>query len=410
MERKISISFLLLGVLPFLPFIVRSELYWIFHIVIFFMILIEYKVFVKAKECSYLWLLGLPLVWSFIISFNDSINSIFKALFYLSTPLAFTAVGMLVAQIATPKMVLKYVVYSGTVGALLYIGMSLNALGFRALAEPYEMRKLFLWGSITNVIAVFIVLFSQKYGVILYKKRIHKIILLAINILALYLTASRTYYVLFLIFLFVFLYKKNKKIIFFIGGGIFIAFNVFVNLNSDSEFQRKISSGVNELQWGNYKTEEDINTKYRGYESYMALKTYNSGTALNLLFGHGFEKNVDLETYVKLGGDDYRNIPIVHNGYIFQLLREGIIGLILTLIFLIKVLRIVAKSSVLNLLHLIIIGVILSLLFSNYLENTFFSTEMLQVWLLTGAFLVYVYKERRLKKINPITITKIKGL
>lgn len=401
MKNRLSISILLLGILPFLPLIVEPEVYWSFHIFILFMIWIENKKIIKSN--NYIWLLGLPLIWSFLISFNDDTHSIVKAIYYLSTPLVFTFIGVQMSQIATPKMVLKYIVYSGTAGALLYIILASYTLGFTAFLDPFEIRKLILWGSITNVIAVFIVLFSEQYGVLLYKTSIHKLSIVIINLVGLYLTSSRTYYLIFIIFLIIFLYKKNKKTIFIVAGVLFIGFNILVNLKTNSVFIEKISNGASELKGGNYQTDEDVNTMYRGYESYMALKTYNSGTSMNLLFGHGYEKLVDLERYVKLGNDDYNKIPTLHNGFIYQLLREGVLGVIMILIFLLKVFRMVPKSNVLYVINLIKVGVIISLLFSNYLVNTFFSSEMLQGWLIIGIFLAFDNKERKILKIKTTT-------
>jgi hypothetical protein len=402
-NNGLSISVLLFLVLPFLQLLVDFEIYWSFPICIYFMILIEYKIFTKSKAHSYLWLLTFPLIWASLMSFNDNFYSIIKALYYLSTPLIFTFIGMQIAQIASPRMILKYVVYSGTTGALLYIALSFYTLGFKALEDPFEMRKLLMWGSITNVISIFVVSFSERYGVFLYKSKGVKFFLVVINLLGLYLTSSRTYYLIFIFFLMIFLWKKNKKTIIVIASMLFIGFNILLNLKTESTFVKKLTNGVKELKGGNYQTEEDINTMYRGYETFMALKAYQSGTVFNWFFGHGFEKEVDLQTYIKLAGNDYRKIPILHNGYVFQLLREGLLGLALMLIFLIKVLLIVPESKVLYVCYLVKMGVIMSLMFSNYLENTFFSSEMLQGWLLIGVFLVHVDKERKFKAFRKNT-------
>src|ERR1035437_8924722 len=83
-------------------------------------------------------------------------------------------------------------------------------MGFKAFIDPYAMRQIYSWGSITTAMAPIIILFSEKFGIPLFKSKKYKILIILINIIALYLTASRTYYFIFIVFLFIFLYKINK--------------------------------------------------------------------------------------------------------------------------------------------------------------------------------------------------------
>jgi O-antigen ligase len=272
--------------------------------------------------------------------------------------------------------------------------------------DPYAMRELYTWGSITTALTPIIILFSEKYGIVLLKNRKSKILIILINLIALYLTASRTYYFIFLVFLFIFLYKINKRKLALIGTIMAIVMILTINLNSDSKLATKIISTITETNISDYNSAADINNKYRGYETYMALKTYLNGTPLNLLLGHGFQKEVDLGTYVMLGDTQRRFIPILHNGYAYQLLREGLLGLILVIIFFVKIFRLKPIDDISNFNYQIAIGSILSLLFSNFVISTFFSAEMLQLWLFIGTYLVCI--EMKKKSIIPIGVEYVK--
>lgn len=406
MKIKIRFSFLLILFLPFLVLFVNAKIYWAFHILVFIVIYMEEKRLYKTKNISILLLLGIPLLWASLFSFNASLSSIIKSLFYLITPLLFTFIGIQIAKITSQEIILKYLVYSGTIGSLFYVILASYLLGFKAFMDPYAMRELYTWGSITTALTPIIILFSEKYGIVLLKNRKSKILIILINLIALYLTASRTYYFIFLVFLFIFLYKINKRKLALIGTIMAIVMILTINLNSDSKLATKIISTITETNISDYNSAADINNKYRGYETYMALKTYLNGTPLNLLLGHGFQKEVDLGTYVMLGDTQRRFIPILHNGYAYQLLREGLLGLILVIIFFVKIFRLKPIDDISNFNYQIAIGSILSLLFSNFVISTFFSAEMLQLWLFIGTYLVCI--EMKKKSIIPIGVEYVK--
>jgi hypothetical protein len=84
-------------------------------------------------------------------------------------------------------------------------------------------------------------------------------------------------------------------------------------------------------------TKEDIQANWRGYEAYQAMQKYNSGNTLQKIFGFGFGTRIDLGLIMKLSGKDYESVPIVHNEYVMLLVKSGIIGLILYLIFIYQI-------------------------------------------------------------------------
>lgn len=96
-----------------------------------------------------------------------------------------------------------------------------------------------------------------------------------------------------------------------------------------------------EVSWDSNKnlgaTKEDMQANWRGYEAYQGMQKYNKGNALQKTFGFGFGARIDLGLIMKLSGEDYESVPVIHNEYVMLLVKSGIIGLILYLIFLYQI-------------------------------------------------------------------------
>lgn len=400
MEKRFSFKLFLL--LPFLVLLVDAKIYWLCHF--FILVIVFFTDKLREKNTSHLIiLLVIPLLWSFLFSFEDNQYSIIQALFYLTTPFMLTLLGIKISRNISQQVVFRYILFSGTIGALYYLSIAFINFGFSAFTDPYSIRSFFSWGSITSVVAIILIFYSQKFGVNLIKNKKLKYFIGIVNLLALYFTASRTYYLMFIIFLLFFLYKTNKKKLFFVLV-FFTSFWVFFLASfSNNTFLNKIESSSSEIRNGNYQTDEDINTKYRGYETKMALETYLSGNDLNLVFGHGFEKLIDLKTNVELAGTNWSKIPILHNGYMFLLIREGFAGLIFFLVFFAKLYRLRYYVKKLVFLNVLIAASIVSLLISNYAVGSFFSMEMADLWILFGVYIGYVEIEKR-KRNNKLNV------
>lgn len=67
---------------------------------------------------------------------------------------------------------------------------------------------------------------------------------------------------------------------------------------------------------------------------HLVQKNISGANILEQLLGFGFGKTVSLEGYmVNLGGNDFQSISTFHNGYIFVLLKNGYMGLVLYVSF-----------------------------------------------------------------------------
>lgn len=109
-------------------------------------------------------------------------------------------------------------------------------------------------------------------------------------------------------------------------GGVLISVKQVVD-QDEMPFVAKVFNSLNELTIADYEDDGDINTNWRGFESSVALTTYLNGSSFEWLFGQGAGTLVDLGFYIDLGGNELRYIPLLHNGYMYVLLKYGAAGL-----------------------------------------------------------------------------------
>jgi hypothetical protein len=106
-------------------------------------------------------------------------------------------------------------------------------------------------------------------------------------------------------------------------------------------FFQKTANTSSEVNVHSYETFEDINQNWRGFEASRAAKTFAEFGDTEKLFGGGFGTNVDLGFAMKLlgshGWEYLEFISILHNGYMELLVKTGLLGLSLFIVFLIQI-------------------------------------------------------------------------
>ncbi len=113
-------------------------------------------------------------------------------------------------------------------------------------------------------------------------------------------------------------------------------------------FSDKLKKSITEVAISDYKSKSDINEYWRGYEAYRAALSFASAPFSQKIVGQGFGSLVDLGFYIKLGEREYRYIPVLHNGYMYILVKTGVLGVFLYLFFYLRLLRysfVCSKSS-----------------------------------------------------------------
>jgi len=134
-----------------------------------------------------------------------------------------------------------------------------------------------------------------------------------------------------------------------------------------SRFAEKIQNSLHEITPHDFTNMTEINENWRGYESYRGMKYYNEGTWSEMLFGHGYGVLTDLGIVIKLKDSIFRVTPWFHNGYVYLLVKTGLLGLIFYLSFVFIIVRYGmqgydSNSKVIRSLSRILVGSAMSLM------------------------------------------------
>lgn len=365
----------------------------------------------------------LPIFTGLIAGYKNENYLIFKDAYYFLFPALFILSGIVLACRLQIEYFLKALVYAGVITSVMVTSVSLYYMGFGSLTDPYSAHyAIGIVGAPGPPIALACLLLSRKFNITLFSRMRYNM-LLAINGLGLYMFSSRTYLIITLCFMLLLVADKVKTkwvmpVSFFaIMLIVLFPFNLFRANTSGTSFIDKILGSFNELSIGNYNTEEEINTKYRGYESFMALSQYAEGDTKDWIFG-GLGKQVDLKTFMKLGEDtEFRYIPVLHNGWLYLLIKTGIFGV---LIYIIVFLRLTIinwrryasqkSSPAIKLFAALLVGCILSLFLTNYIVTALFNVEMGLLMIILGysylnlKYLLFLEKQQEEKSLIPVDL------
>jgi hypothetical protein len=102
-------------------------------------------------------------------------------------------------------------------------------------------------------------------------------------------------------------------------------------------FVNKVLNTNSEVKVRAYETYQEINENWRGFEAYRAAQAYDNLNAAEKMFGGGFGSLVDLGFAMQLGpGQEFQFIPVLHNGYMYLLVKTGFLGLTWFVLFIVQ--------------------------------------------------------------------------
>lgn len=292
---------------------------------------IKYKYINQIKLPIFLVLIGL------IFSYQNRYIDVVRDVFYFVNPIFIFLFGYLSARrIPFNKFLKTFLILGGLLALYFVLGFNFELIN----SSVNEIRK-------EEGIASYVTVISFSLLVILQIRRVHYFklfierVLLFLTGLASVLAFSRTFILVFatcLVFGLGFV-KFNKVLPLRILAIVFIVLISFTsitfleNSNKRASFLGKLSSSLTEISIQDYKRESDINRNWRGYESFMGLKQISAGTLGEIVLGQGFGALAPLGITIKLGGQEFSEIPKFHNGYITILLKTGFLGLLVYIVF-----------------------------------------------------------------------------
>lgn len=127
------------------------------------------------------------------------------------------------------------------------------------------------------------------------------------------------------------LFKIFSLAILFIALVFILRFVVDISdPESHHTFFGKIAHIIDEGTITSGLTVEEINARWRGYEAARAYEQFLDADLIDKVLGQGFGTLIDVGIYIVLGSDidnPVRYIEILHNGYLYSLVKSGLLGL-----------------------------------------------------------------------------------
>ncbi|MBU1195110.1 MAG: hypothetical protein KKE62_04600 [Proteobacteria bacterium] len=349
--------------------------------------------------------------------YHSPYNSL-KDIWYITNPIATMLMGyFLMIYIDNFKSLMKIIILAAVLVAIFHIS--------KFIISPDLLQKSYIEiRSSSAGRGYFIVVIGLTILITNWKKFssenyfTNKYLPISITIilgLSFILSFSRTLILVFILFFFSLrgvIGKHNKKqkiYLFSLALIIIISFFTDISLNQltmryDGTFVAKLVRSWNEISISNYSSLDDINMNWRGYESYRGIQAYQAGNVFNIIAGRGIGYLTDIGISIKLGGDQYyRLIPIFHNGYIYLLIKSGLLGLFAYLIFLFRIFTFANSMDQGNDLEIsmsarICVGLTIIILATTAIMAGFFNKSSLApVLLITGACISHLNTH---KKIN----------
>ena len=337
-----------------------------------------------------------------VVDYNISITDLVRDLWFFSRPIFLLIIGYNLGKKARPEELVKVIIIVGIISATLHY---IELIQFGSL-DLFEGRKSSeLSGSSLIEALLFSIIIQNLFGEKKekfesdYLNKWSLIILLLFITPSVVLYLSRTMFIVIFAFLFFGfeLYKINRRSIVISSAIILLVGSLFIMESSEGIFINKIQRSVSEVGIGsdfeNRMQENDLASVWRGYEAFRAVSQLFENNMFVWFFGEGAGSKVDLKFYQKLGGQEFRFIPQLHNGYVMVLFKSGIVGLLLYLYLMFKLTFGVDERSFLpvrNRKHMVnlVRGIGLSLfIISIVISGIYNKGEVGRVVLLYGAIL-----------------------
>ena len=327
---------------------------------------------------------------------------VFKDVWYVMNPVVMVFFGFLLAsRFKSTEAFFSTIIAVGFIVSIFHISRFLLDPSLIMLSAT-EIRKVAGGGSTVTLIALALILINIKFKLqLLFQNKLCNSFIVMVIVLSIMLYFSRAIFLSIMVIIFLVLgwefLKKgfNLAVIVIFASVILVSILYFVPEVSirGTGFFEKLVYSLNELRLEDYTSAYQINNNWRGFESYQAYKQFLSGSWFEIIFGQGFGQSVDLQMYMRLDNEYVRFINVLHNGYLFALIKTGVIGLFLYLTFLILFLRqVLSKARMTDLdqfLSILATFIVVKVLLDTYIISGLYNKGSFQLSLLIGAVLYF---------------------
>jgi hypothetical protein len=268
-----------------------------------------------------------------------------RDILYATTPIALLLIGVWFAKSYSLKKMYSILILSGSIVALVHILMILSDLSI--LQTNIDRVRYKVPHPNIGVVSLSLALLACSKQLELYpiiRNKPLRIFAIGLLLLSFVLSFSRTGFIMFILLSISFtgyVGRINFKTILTVAV-LITGFIILINTTPEqatNTFRSKLSNSIKEITISDYTDLASINRNWRGYEAFRAVEKYQSGSLIQKAKGFGFGALVELGLTMKLAGVDYEEIPILHNGYAYILVKTGLIGLTSYFVFFLIILR-----------------------------------------------------------------------
>ena len=146
------------------------------------------------------------------------------------------------------------------------------------------------------------------------------------------ITQSRTMLASFLFWGYFFISSRSGIFLKWVIASVallLISLLIILGQSADSESYTFLGKILRSFQEIVPNEDQNINSNWRAVESAVAVNSFINGSLFEILFGHGLGFRLSLGFEMILADVKFDSIPILHNGYLYILLKYGIFGLFL---------------------------------------------------------------------------------
>ena len=300
----------------------------------------------------------------------------------------------------------RTIVNVGFAIAVMHILIMIHSVIVYGAATVNDIRFYSGYFSDFEVYALIILIFHEKFGIVLSKKKFY--ILTAVVGFSAFMYLARSNFIQFII-----LYMGikgyfilNKRAIIAIISFIVLTLVsysaiLYINPKRNGEgfeaFLYKIKVAPTEpfktrIDEDDYK---DFNDNYRSVEMNFTLNQVSNDGTKAIIFGQGLGSQIDLKQEVYLGDMNLRYISVLHNSFMTVLLKSGVLGILL-LLFSIYLLYNRNKTDIpINYnINMLLMGTAVFLVVSNWVLMGYYFTQDSKS-ILVGLLLAYIEITRK---------------
>jgi hypothetical protein len=349
--RKSSLSEYTLFLVLILPCFVPAEILSVLLLLLSFLWLGFFRRGIKR-----LFFLVSPLLLliaiGFIGAYKHPAYDVLRDVWYVGKAIPAIALGyLLIENIETFGSICRVIINAAVAASLIHLGELFfhfgSGMSFFEMRNKEEIR-----GFIMTVIGLAILVTFRREKMNLAKDLIFYYVATFLCAFSLIASLSRTLIISFITMIIVLrgwhkLSTKNMARALSLGVVALAALSIglaYSGANNQKSIATKFANSYDELEIQDYESQQDISLHWRGFETYRALQEYMSGDILEKIFGKGLGATIDLGLFKNLGGIKMRYIPVLHNGYMYVLVKFGVVGIIIYFYFLLKIILIKHRS------------------------------------------------------------------